>query len=50
MALVVYTGKDTKLVLNQGKYKFSISRLSYELNLVLTSLIIFMILINIISA
>ena len=50
MAVVVYTGKDTKLVLNQGKYKFSISRLSYELNLVLTSLIIFMILINIISA
>jgi hypothetical protein len=50
MALVVYTGKDTKLILNQGKYKFSMSRLSFELNLILTTLIFFMILMNIISA
>lgn len=28
-ALVVYTGKDTKQVLNQGEYKFKISSLAY---------------------
>ena len=30
--MVVYTGVDTKLVLNQGKYKFKISNLASKLN------------------
>jgi len=34
-ALIVYTGKDTKLVLNQGQYKFKISSLAYQLNIIL---------------
>lgn len=33
--LVVYTGKDTKQVLNQGEYKFKISSLAYQLNIFL---------------
>ena len=31
-AVVLYTGIDTKLVQNQGKYKFKISKLSVVLN------------------
>ena len=34
-ALVVYTGNDTKQVLNQGQYKFKISSLAYQLNIIL---------------
>jgi hypothetical protein len=33
--MVLYTGKDTKLFLNQGEYKFKISKLSYMLNIFL---------------
>lgn len=31
-AVVVYTGMETKLALNEGKYKKKISNLSYQLN------------------
>ena len=34
-ALVVYTGKDTKLVLNEGEYDFKISNLVKRLNIYL---------------
>ena len=31
-AIVIYTGINTKLVLNQGKYKFKISQLDKAIN------------------
>ena len=34
-ALVIYTGRETKLVMNQGQYEFVISRLMYQLNIIL---------------
>ena len=33
-AVVIYTGINTKLVLNQGKYKFKISQLDKAINVV----------------
>ena len=33
-AIVIYTGIHTKLVLNQGKYKFKISQLDRAINVV----------------
>ena len=30
--MALYTGTDTKMVLNQGKYKFKISHLNYLIN------------------
>jgi len=35
LALVVYTGNETKLVLNQGRYKFKMSNTEVNLNLIL---------------
>ena len=32
LALVIYTGKDTKIVLNQGKYKYKTSNSEYDMN------------------
>jgi hypothetical protein len=32
-AMVVYTGTDTKLALNEGKYRSKISNISYQLNI-----------------
>ena len=34
-ALVVYTGIETKLVMNQGQYKYQISTIMYHLNIIL---------------
>lgn len=33
--MVIYTGSETKLFLNQGQYKFKISKLAYMLNIFL---------------
>jgi hypothetical protein len=33
--MVLYTGKESKLFLNQGQYKFKISKLAYMLNIFL---------------
>ena len=44
LAVVVYTGRDTKLMLNQGRYEFKISRLMYQLNVILSINLILMIL------
>ena len=49
-ALVVYTGVETKLVMNQGNYIFKISRLDYLLNWVLGVLLIFFVLAIILSS
>lgn len=34
LALVLYTGNDTKLVLNQGKYKYKTSNTEINLNII----------------
>jgi len=34
LALVLYTGSDTKLVLNQGNYKYKTSNTEINLNLI----------------
>lgn len=34
LALVLFTGKDTKLVLNQGNYKYKMSNTEVNLNLI----------------
>ena len=34
LALILYTGKDSKLVLNQGNYKYKTSNTEVNLNLI----------------
>ena len=40
LALVLYTGKDSKLVLNQGKYKYKMSNTEKDLNMIFVGQII----------
>ena len=40
-AMVVYTSKETKLALNEGKYTSKISEISYKLNIFLGINILF---------
>ena len=49
-ALVVYTGVETKLVMNQGNYVFKISRLAYLTNWILGVLLVFFVLAIILSS
>lgn len=48
-ALVLYTGKETKVMLNQGKYKLKKSKIEKQLNILIMANIVLLIVLDAIS-
>jgi magnesium-transporting ATPase (P-type) len=48
--LVLYTGEDTKLIMNQGKYQYKTSKMDFTVNVLLAIQVAMMFVMNVVMS